>query len=82
CCPSTSPKQQQPDQTRYRSRFEGHPSKAPASTCSENSAYLDAGNIVEQGPAAVLFSNPERQRTKRFIATLKHEAEREGGGEG
>ncbi|TKB56449.1 MAG: amino acid ABC transporter ATP-binding protein, partial [Mesorhizobium sp.] len=28
------------------------------------------------------FSNPERQRTKRFIATLKHEAEREGGGEG
>lgn len=39
CCPSTSPKQQQPDQTRYRSRFEGHPSKAPASRCSENSAY-------------------------------------------
>ncbi|MER9217149.1 hypothetical protein NKI54_35235, partial [Mesorhizobium sp. M0663] len=34
-----SPKQQQPDQTRYRSRFEGHPSKALASTCSENSAY-------------------------------------------
>ncbi|MER9363316.1 hypothetical protein, partial [Mesorhizobium sp. M0500] len=29
-----------PDQTRYRSRFEGHPSKALASTCSENSAYL------------------------------------------
>ncbi|TIW43263.1 MAG: amino acid ABC transporter ATP-binding protein, partial [Mesorhizobium sp.] len=28
------------------------------------------------------FSNPERQRTRRFIATLKQEAEKEGGGEG
>ncbi|MER8760262.1 transposase domain-containing protein [Mesorhizobium sp. M0976] len=32
-------KAQQPDQTRYRSQFEGHPSKAPASTCRESSAY-------------------------------------------
>ncbi|MER9015316.1 amino acid ABC transporter ATP-binding protein [Mesorhizobium sp. M0898] len=53
-----------------------------ASKIAREVVFLDAGNIVEQGPAAVLFSNPERQRTKRFIATLKHEAEREGGGEG
>ncbi|MER9892160.1 MAG: amino acid ABC transporter ATP-binding protein [Mesorhizobium sp.] len=52
-----------------------------ASKIAREVVFLDAGNIVEQGPAAVLFSNPERQRTKRFIATLKHEAEREGGGE-
>ncbi|MER8519294.1 amino acid ABC transporter ATP-binding protein [Mesorhizobium sp. M0644] len=50
-----------------------------ASKIAREVVFLDAGNIVEQGPAAVLFSNPERQRTKRFIATLKHEAEREGG---
>ncbi|WP_376702910.1 amino acid ABC transporter ATP-binding protein [Mesorhizobium sp. ISC25] len=52
-----------------------------ASKIAREVVFLDAGNIVEQGPAAVLFSNPERQRTKRFIATLKHEAEREAGGE-
>lgn len=38
-----APKQQQPDQTRYRSQFEGHPSKAPASTCGEDSAYDHPG---------------------------------------
>jgi cystine transport system ATP-binding protein len=43
--------------------------------------FLDAGVIVEKGPSAVLFGNPEQQRTKRFIATLKQEAEREGGGQ-
>ncbi|MER8787637.1 amino acid ABC transporter ATP-binding protein [Mesorhizobium sp. M0983] len=53
-----------------------------ASKIAREVVFLDAGNIVEQGPAAVLFSNPERQRTKRFIATLKQEAEREGGVEG
>ncbi|MER8386820.1 amino acid ABC transporter ATP-binding protein [Mesorhizobium sp. M0166] len=52
-----------------------------ASKIAREVVFLDAGNIVEQGPAAVLFSNPERQRTKRFIATLKQEAEREGGRE-
>jgi cystine transport system ATP-binding protein len=44
--------------------------------------FLDAGSIVEKGPAPVLFSNPERQRTRRFIATLKQEAEKDGGGDG
>ncbi|SJM33415.1 amino acid ABC transporter ATP-binding protein [Mesorhizobium delmotii] len=53
-----------------------------ASKIAQEVVFLDAGAIIEKGPAAVLFSNPERQRTKRFIATLKQEAEKEGGGEG
>lgn len=53
-----------------------------ASKIAQEVVFLDAGAIVEKGPAAVLFSNPERQRTKRFIATLKQEAEKEGGGGG
>ncbi|TIU22444.1 MAG: amino acid ABC transporter ATP-binding protein, partial [Mesorhizobium sp.] len=53
-----------------------------ASKIAQEVVFLDAGAIVEKGPAAVLFSNPERQRTRRFIATLKQEAEKEGGGEG
>ncbi|MCF6108754.1 amino acid ABC transporter ATP-binding protein [Mesorhizobium muleiense] len=52
-----------------------------ASKIAQEVVFLDAGSVVEKGPAAVLFSNPERQRTKRFIATLKQEAEKEGGGE-
>ncbi|RWN36046.1 amino acid ABC transporter ATP-binding protein [Mesorhizobium sp.] len=52
-----------------------------ASKIAQEVVFLDAGAIVEKGPAAALFSNPERQRTKRFIATLKQEAEKEGGGE-
>ncbi|PAP99578.1 MAG: amino acid ABC transporter ATP-binding protein [Mesorhizobium sp.] len=52
-----------------------------ASKIAQEVVFLDAGAIVEKGPAAVLFSNPERQRTKRFIATLRQEAEKEGGGE-
>lgn len=53
-----------------------------ASKIAQEVVFLDAGSVVEKGPAAVLFSNPERQRTRRFIATLKQEAEKEGGGEG
>ena len=52
-----------------------------ASKIAQEVVFLDAGSVVEKGPAAVLFSNPERQRTKRFIATLKQEAEKEAGGE-
>ncbi|WP_421915883.1 amino acid ABC transporter ATP-binding protein [Mesorhizobium sp.] len=53
-----------------------------ASKIAQEVVFLDAGVIVEKGPAAVLFGNPEHQRTKRFIATLKQETEREGGGPG
>ncbi|WP_256752707.1 amino acid ABC transporter ATP-binding protein [Mesorhizobium sp. Mes31] len=51
-----------------------------ASKIAQEVVFLDAGVIVEKGPAAVLFGNPEHQRTRRFIATLKQEAEKEGGG--
>ncbi|MER9518194.1 amino acid ABC transporter ATP-binding protein [Mesorhizobium sp. M0614] len=50
-----------------------------ASKIAQEVVFLDAGLVVEKGPAAVLFNNPEQQRTKRFIATLKQEAEKEGG---
>ncbi|RWN33204.1 MAG: amino acid ABC transporter ATP-binding protein [Mesorhizobium sp.] len=52
-----------------------------ASKIAQEVVFLDAGVVVEKGPAAVLFNNPQQQRTKRFIATLKQEAEKEGGGE-
>ncbi|RUW97295.1 MULTISPECIES: amino acid ABC transporter ATP-binding protein [unclassified Mesorhizobium] len=51
-----------------------------ASKIAQEAVFLDAGVIVEQGPSATLFGNPERERTKRFIATLKQEAaEKEAG---
>jgi cystine transport system ATP-binding protein len=37
--------------------------------------FLEAGIVVETGPSAELFGNPQRERTKRFIATLRQEAE-------
>ncbi|MER8371227.1 amino acid ABC transporter ATP-binding protein [Mesorhizobium sp. M1406] len=52
-----------------------------ASKIAQEVVFLDAGVIVEKGPAEVLFGNPEHQRTKRFIATLKQEAMKEAGGE-
>ncbi|MER9328058.1 amino acid ABC transporter ATP-binding protein [Mesorhizobium sp. M0488] len=53
-----------------------------ASKIAQEAVFLDAGVVVEKAPSTVLFANPERERTKRFIATLKQEAEKEGGGEG
>lgn len=41
-----------------------------ASTTAEEAIFLDAGVVVEKGPARKLFSAPERERTKRFVATL------------
>ena len=37
--------------------------------------FLEAGEIVEKGPATTVFGNPQRERTKRFIATLRQEQE-------
>ncbi|ESW99953.1 amino acid ABC transporter ATP-binding protein [Mesorhizobium sp. LSJC268A00] len=51
-----------------------------ASKIAQEVVFLDAGVVVEKGPSTVVFSNPERERTKRFIATLKQEAEKEAGG--
>ena len=41
-----------------------------ASTIAQEAIFLDAGVVVEKGPARAIFSSPERERTKRFIATL------------
>ncbi|MBZ9675617.1 amino acid ABC transporter ATP-binding protein [Mesorhizobium sp. ES1-1] len=52
-----------------------------ASKIAQEVVFLDAGVVVEKGPSAVLFDRPQQERTRRFIATLKQEAEKEGGGE-
>src|SRR5690606_31380090 len=41
-----------------------------ASTTAQEAVFLDAGAVVEKGPARALFSAPERERTRRFVATL------------
>ena len=41
-----------------------------AATIASNVVYLDAGEIVEAGPARQVFSAPMEDRTKRFISTL------------
>jgi cystine transport system ATP-binding protein len=41
-----------------------------AATIASNVVYLDAGEIVEAGPARQVFSAPVQDRTKRFISTL------------
>lgn len=41
-----------------------------ASTIAQEVVFLDAGVVVEKGPARQMFTDPERERTKRFIATL------------
>jgi len=46
-----------------------------ASKIAREVVFLDAGVIVEKGPSAEVFGNPVHQRTKRFIATLRHEQE-------
>ena len=52
-----------------------------ASTIAHEAIFLDAGVVVEKGPARDIFSRPERARTKRFIATLTQKpAEQEGSG--
>jgi len=46
-----------------------------ASKVADEVIFLEAGTVVEKGPAAEVFGNPQRERTKRFIATLRHEQE-------
>ena len=33
--------------------------------------FMDAGRIVEHGPASSFFENPQKERTRRFIAKLQ-----------
>ena len=54
-----------------------------ASKIAREVVFLDAGAIVEKGPASVVFDNPERERTKRFIASLRQEeAQKDAAGSG
>jgi cystine transport system ATP-binding protein len=46
-----------------------------ASKIANEVVFLEAGLVVESGQAASLFANPQRERTRRFIATLRHEQE-------
>ena len=41
-----------------------------AATIATDVVFLDAGEIVESGPAAAVFGAPSRERTKRFVSTL------------
>ncbi len=52
-----------------------------ASKIAQKVVFLEAGSIVEEGPAEDVFSNPRHERTKRFIASITHQHSH-GGGEG
>lgn len=41
-----------------------------ASRVADHVVFLDGGVVVESGPPRKIFSTPERERTKRFIASL------------
>ena len=41
-----------------------------AATIASNVVFLEAGEVVEAGPAQAVFGAPKDARTKRFIATL------------
>jgi cystine transport system ATP-binding protein len=44
-----------------------------ASSVADEVVFLDQGEVVETGPARELFDRPQRQRTQRFIASLRQE---------
>jgi L-cystine transport system ATP-binding protein len=41
-----------------------------ASRVADHVVFLDGGVVVESGPPKTIFSAPERERTKKFIASL------------
>jgi cystine transport system ATP-binding protein len=51
-----------------------------ASNIANEVMFLEAGVVVEAGPADAIFGNPQRERTKRFIATLRQEQAATTGG--
>jgi L-cystine transport system ATP-binding protein len=42
-----------------------------AATIASEVVFLDHGEIVEAGPARVVFGTPARERTKRFISSIR-----------
>ena len=44
-----------------------------AAGIAHEAVFLEAGEVVEKGEATRLFSAPERERTQRFIASLRQE---------
>jgi cystine transport system ATP-binding protein len=50
-----------------------------ASSVADEVVFLDQGEVVETGPARELFDKPQRQRTKRFIASLRQEQAAQAG---
>jgi L-cystine transport system ATP-binding protein len=48
-----------------------------ASRVADKVVFLDGGLVVESGPPAQMFSRPERERTRRFIASLNVTADYE-----
>jgi cystine transport system ATP-binding protein len=50
-----------------------------ASSVADEVVFLDQGEVVETGPARELFDNPRRQRTRRFIASLRQEEAKQAG---
>ena len=50
---------------------EGHLSLVRmARRVADHVVFLDGGVVVESGPPRAIFQTPERERTKRFIASL------------
>ena len=37
--------------------------------------FMDGGQIVEQGPASKIFTNPDKERTRKFLRRILPEAE-------
>ena len=35
---------------------------------SDRVIFMDEGHIVEEGPPEILFNNPTKERTKRFLS--------------
>jgi len=43
-----------------------------ARACANRAILMDAGQIVEEAPPDVLFSNPTQERTKAFLSKVLH----------
>jgi len=43
-----------------------------ARAAANRAILMDEGQIVEEAPPAVLFSNPTQERTKTFLSKVLH----------